>query len=518
MVKPFTNKRHFFSRSILALAFGAIAVCCPAFEETSSEALTTRAHDQNFISGSASFKKLAQELSEKFPRETLSESARRRGISLADQGEPQVGDQTSFYLDKKSNGNKRRYPAILRVIGKHCYVFLEKGKNIDDAKLKRVAKIFDEKIYPQTTAAFGSEWKPGIDGDPRITLFLVGGMDGCDGFFYPGDAYTADKYPTSNEREMLYLSIGRMESLEDFMGHLVAHELQHMIHWNHDPNETYWVEEGLSEYAATLFGQMPWTAEQFFQFPDRNLLDWEDTKESENYGHVFLFTDFLLHRPGISDTARARLIREMVKNKKAGVAGVSEALQKVVPKIQFDDVFRDFSAAAFINNSYRGDHPWRFSPFVMKKLEKYATREVSPRRSFKSLNGSARGKVSMWASAGYSFAAASRPASVNLTFNGSIVKTKYGNNSFMLGLVLRDSTRRNLPQVIWLRTNAGKANHKVRLPSGNYDEILLLVVNRGPSRFNEADGRLPKADFEFSLSADNSEIRRFESLHNSPAR
>lgn len=473
---------------------------------------------KRLVPGSARFRQLGHDLAGKFSIETRAEVNRRLGIAFADSHKPAVGEQISFFLDKKSSGTAKPYPAILKVIGRHCYVYLEKGSNVSAEKLNKVARMFDEKIYPQTTATFGSEWKPGIDGDPKITLFLVSGMDGCDGFFYPGDEYTTEKYPTSNEREMLYLSISRMKDMDDFMGHLVAHELQHMIHWRNDANETFWVEEGLSEYAATLFGKVPWTSEQFFQYPDRNLIDWEDTREAENYGHVFLFTDFMLNRPGISETTRQKLVRDIVKNKSAGVLGVMESLRRVTPKILFDDIFRDFCAATFISQSFKGPHSFSFSPLVTKGLAGYKINQVPPRRTFKNLNGSARGKVSMWSAAAYEFATTGRSAALNLSFQGATSKTKFGNNNFMLGLAMVDSTKKVPPQVMWLRGPANKTNHQVTLPAGNYDKILLMILNRGPNRHKEADGRSPKVDFEFSLSSDNTETRRFESLHNPASR
>lgn len=498
---------------LLLFLLASSAYACFAQIETNQQ------YKGKYITGSIQLRRLARDLSSKFSKESKSEAAQRRGINFADSGEPAIGDQVSFFLDKKSNGNTKSYPALLKVIGKYCYVYLEKGRQINDATLKKVAKIFDEKIYPTTSGAFGSEWKPGIDGDPRITLFLVGGMEGCDGFFYPGDEYTADKYPTSNEREMLYLSINRLKDIEDFMGHLVAHEMQHMIHWNNDPNETFWVEEGLSEYAATLCGQFPWTAEQFFQFPDRNLIDWEDTKEAENYGHVFLFTDFMLNRPGISETKRQKLILDVVKNKKSGVNGIIDSLQRVAPKISFDDVFRDFCAGIFLYKSFAGQHNYSFSPYTTKKLAKYATNQVQPKKTFKSLNGIGKGKVSVWSAASYNFACTDRPDHLNVSFTGSTLKTPFGKNRFMLGLALVDSTRKTPPRVIWLRTTANKASHKVKLPSGKYDQLQFLVLNRGPNLHKAEDGRLAKVGFEFSVSSDNSSTNRFEDLHNpSPRR
>ena len=468
------------------------------------------------VSGSSRFRAKARELAEKFSRETRDEALRRLhgDISFADRPNPEISQEETFQVDKTGGDNKKPLKAVLKVIGRHCYVYLEKGRRIDEAKLKKVAQMFDQRIYPQTTATFGSEWKPGIDGDPRITLLLLGGMQGCDGFFYPGDEYTAEKEPGSNEREMLYLSTERMGDLNDFMGHLVAHELQHMIHWHNDANEMFWVDEAMAEYAATLFERMPWTAEEFFTASDRNLLDWEDTRGAENYGHVFLFIDFLLSRPALSDTARVKLVREIVKGKSSGVKGVVEAMAKVSGKILFDEIFRDFSAATFIHNAFKGQHPYKFSPFVTRNLLKYKQPAVSPRRTFKTASGTGKGKVSMWAAAGYEFSLQQQPAKLQLKFSGATSRTAKGNNAFWLGLALTDSAGRHAPQLLWLKTAGNRIEKIVNLPpEKKFDRLLLIVCNQGPMRYRDGDGRLPKVDFEFSLSEEQT---RFDSLHEKP--
>ena len=116
------------------------------------------------ISGSSRFRAKARELAEKFSRETRDEALRRLhgDISFADRPDPEVGQEEIFQVDKTGGDSKKPLKAVLKVIGRHCYVYLEKGRRIDEAKLKKVAQMFDQRIYPQTTATFGSEWKPGI--------------------------------------------------------------------------------------------------------------------------------------------------------------------------------------------------------------------------------------------------------------------------------------------------------------------------------------------------------------------
>ncbi len=413
--------------------------------------------------------------------------------------EAKVGALTVFKVDKAGGENKRPLAAVLKVVGEHCLIFLELGQDVALPRLQRIARTFDQHIYPRTVATFGSEWNPGVDGDPRITLLLLRGMQGSDGLFYPGDESTVDEDPGSNQREMLYLSIERLEDLDDFMGHLVAHELQHMIHWYHDDSETYWVEEGLSEYASSLFNHMPWTAAQFFLNPDRNLFDWEDARDYANYGHVFLFFDYLFNRPELSRESRVRLIHAVVENPEAGDRGLCQALAEAGCGLTFAGVFRDFSAALFIHDSAAGEHIYQFSPFVTRGLAEYEQNVVSPRLAFSAADGRAANRVSMWSTAGYEFRLQPdcQPL-LRISFSGKTIPTCKGDNQFWLGLALTDSSGDQPPEVVWLPTQKNRLQRTVDLPGG-YDRMLLLICNQGPLNYIDGDGPLPKAGFSFSV-------------------
>ncbi|MEW6710841.1 MAG: hypothetical protein AB1403_13530 [Candidatus Riflebacteria bacterium] len=458
---------------------------------------------ERYRPGSARFKQQARELAEKFERETIVESFLRRnpGMALADQPEPELGMQTNFYVDRNGGDKRVKVAATLKIIGTHCLVYLEKGRRVDENKLKRMAQIFDRQIYPKTTATFGNEWKPGIDGDSRITLLLLSGMEDCDGYFYPGDEFTEEKHPGSNQREMLYLSINRLKDVDDFMEHLVAHELQHMIHWFHDDKETYWVEEGLSEYAATLFNRVPWTAEQYFARPDRNLLDWEDDQDSENYGHSFLFTDYLFNRPELSESGRQKLARELVKNKGTGIRGMDAALSKVTQKVDFSAVFRDFCVATHLHHCANGKHPYSFSPVVKRAFKKYKQNRVLPRKSFSGQKGTVKAKVSMWSSAAFEFSLPDSRSRLQLQFSGQTVAS--AKNSYWIAMILTDAACKQVPEVRWRKTQANSLKTAIDIPAGSYDRLLILVCNQGPANYKDGDGRLPKAEFAFSVSPTN---------------
>lgn len=463
---------------------------------------------QSLRPGGMALRAKARDLAARFPKESKRDVQQRLlgeiSSSMSGSTQPKLGEDASFLVNRSGAGAKKPVAATLKAIGKHCYLYVEKGQRLGNGMADKIVQRFDSVLYPQVTAMFGSEWKPGVDNDPRITLFLLSGMADCDGFFDPSDEYTRDKDPESNEREMLYLSIQRLEQdFESFMSHLVAHELQHMIHWNYDTQETFWVEEGLSEYAATLFGHVPWTAQSFFQRPDRCLIDWNDTQDAENYGHVFLFIDFLLNHPSLTPAIRQRLVREIVKSTADGIPSIVGALGKVARTIDFHVVFRDFCLTTFLfHPKYpKASFPYVFRPLLHGALKGYPEAPVTARQTFSAPVGKGRGKVSLWSTAAFAFSLTPRPSLLKVHFTGSTVPTRLGRNTFEVGVAFLDSKRRRAPAVIWLKTRQGAVAKDVRVPAAEYDQALLVVVNRGPNRRHPEEKRWPKAGFSFEVAA-----------------
>ncbi len=117
---------------------------------------------------------------------------------------------------------------------------------------------FKNRIYPILTAAFGSEWKPGIDKDERITILFHPMKKDARGYFNPGDEYPKIMSIRSNEKEMIYLNADFITSTQTINSFL-AHEFLHLIDFNQKEKlqgveEEIWLNEGRAEYASTLLG------------------------------------------------------------------------------------------------------------------------------------------------------------------------------------------------------------------------------------------------------------------------
>ena len=58
----------------------------------------------------------------------------------------------------------------------------------------------------------------------------------------------------SNECEMIYMTCSPLNPIDPTLISVLSHELQHMIHWAGDENESTWVDEGMAELAMVHFG------------------------------------------------------------------------------------------------------------------------------------------------------------------------------------------------------------------------------------------------------------------------
>jgi hypothetical protein len=213
-----------------------------------------------------------------------------------------------------------------------------------------------------------------------------------------------------------------------------------------------------------------------------------------------------LNRRELSESAKIRLVRELVKNQANGIKGVDAALAKVTKKLDFAAVYRDFCVATHLHDCAGGRHQYSFSPLVKRAFKKYQLSRVEPRKCFAGISGSVKGKVSMWSSAAYEFVLPQSSGRAQLQFSGQTVAAV--RNNFWVAVIYTDSARRQVPEARWLRASANTLKAALNFPAGNFDRLLILVYNQGPVNYKDGDGRLPMAEFNLSLSP-----AKFSELH-----
>jgi hypothetical protein len=259
------------------------------------------------------------------------------------------GRQDAFWVANLVDSEVDQVEAVLSRVSEHAYWYFEEGFSPSEQALDRAVQAFEGSIYPVVTAAFGSEWIPGLDNDPHLTI-LHARLRGAAGYFSASDEYPVEIYPFSNEREMIYMNtLSFQVGSIAYMGTL-AHELQHAIHWANDPTEETWVNEGLSEIAKGLADYGYSFISSFLSSPTTPLTAWPSDRGTTlpHYGAATLFMAYLVQNYGGTLN-----LSKLVAGPENGIAGVSAYLQSILPPgedpVTFEDVFRDWLVANYLD-------------------------------------------------------------------------------------------------------------------------------------------------------------------------
>ena len=253
----------------------------------------------------------------------------------------QVGDREEFHVLELSGPSVRTIGASVRHIMDHAYFFVQDGTSVSPGTIEAIGSDFETIVYPTVRARFGSEWTPGVDSDPRISI-LHASID-AGGYFSGGDEFPATVATRSNEREVLYLDSGILGSAGVGYNGLIAHEFQHMVHWHADDSEDSWANEGLSQVAAEeVGGGHDWLG-LFLGEPDTPLTFWPPYESAAiHYAAAELFMSYLLDHYGGRERASELLAKDA-----DSIRGVQAYLDGFGAK--FNDVFADWVVANYLD-------------------------------------------------------------------------------------------------------------------------------------------------------------------------
>ena len=238
-----------------------------------------------------------------------------------------VGEQQNFWVHDLDTNENNEVAATLRYITPHVYFWVQDDLDIDEGEMKQLVDTFENQMYPTNREFFGSEWSPGIDGDEHIYILYSRGLGfSVAGYFSSSDSTHPMIQEFSNAHEMFLFNADNTPLGGDYAYAVLAHEFQHMIHWNNDLNETSWLNEGSSELAVLLNGYETGGFDSLYiSDPDLQLNDWPNDQNatSPHYGAGFLFMAYFLDRFGEEAT------QALVKDPANGLDSVDDVLQQV---------------------------------------------------------------------------------------------------------------------------------------------------------------------------------------------
>jgi peptidoglycan hydrolase-like protein with peptidoglycan-binding domain len=279
------------------------------------------------------------------------------------------GQAVNFNIDSSYDLSARsEVKALLVKTTQDLYFYVEENwwKAQSDAKQKEILNNFDllsqefqGNIYPVLTSVYGSEWKPGIDGDSRIAVLFHFMKEGAAGYFRTSDEYLKLQSPDSNEREMLYLSLDLADNPQ--IKSYLAHEFVHLITFNQKNrsfgvDEEVWLNEARAEYASTILGyddvydnsNLKRRVDIFLTKPTDSVTEWQGTKY--DYGSVNIFTHYL------TDYYSVAILSDTLKSKLVGIASINEFLKQNNYKEDFSQIFTNWTIAVFANDCSLGKY------------------------------------------------------------------------------------------------------------------------------------------------------------------
>lgn len=189
-----------------------------------------------------------------------------------------------------------------------------------------------------------------LDNDPKVIFYYssLGSYNGSvfDGYFSAFNQLTEAEAQMSgehsNECEMLYMSCYPVDPTSLGTLSVLAHELEHLIHFGHDSNEESWLDEGCAEFAMVLFGQ-PDPITSFNTNSDNNLTAWNQAYS--DYVKTMLFITYLSEH-----TTGPAFITSLVANSLNGAASIDDQLASISFPIDFMQIFTNWTLANFIND------------------------------------------------------------------------------------------------------------------------------------------------------------------------
>jgi immune inhibitor A len=280
-----------------------------------------------------------------------------------------VGDTRKFWIMNQDTIQNFQINATLHYITPHSYFWVEDGVEVDNQDVSTLMTDFEDKIYPTDRRFFGSEWTPGVDSDPHVYILYARGLGASTGGYYSTpDEYNPLVRQDSNAAELFVFNADGMPPLNDeYIYGTLAHEFQHMIHWNLDRNESTWINEGFAELAAFINGYSVGGSDwAYTRNPDLSLNDWTSLSDSpevtsRHYGEAFLFMAYFLDRFGDNAT------QALVKDQEHGLTSVDHVLQglkladpKTGKPILADDVVLDWMLAMYLGDGSVGDGRYAF--------------------------------------------------------------------------------------------------------------------------------------------------------------
>ncbi|OHB88445.1 MAG: hypothetical protein A3D13_06425 [Planctomycetes bacterium RIFCSPHIGHO2_02_FULL_40_12] len=277
-----------------------------------------------------------------------------------------VGDKKEFWTWNLNvmPPEDTRLQTTCRGVGENVYVFVSDDVwmvNVFEQDIEKIIHSFDHStpetsidkdkgIYEILTGTFGHP--PDVDNDHRI-YFLISQLGEYHGHHFDGYFRFLDELEGnhSNYAEILYLDCD--DPSGDYYLGIIAHEFQHLIHWQYDREETKWLGESLSEIAMILCGY--YTDQKhvikYLNNTDSSLIS---KRHTVDYGACLLWGVYIYERLGID------FLGNLVREKENDINGFQKVLNNMNIEYDFSGIFGDWLVTNYVDDNPVNDGRFRY--------------------------------------------------------------------------------------------------------------------------------------------------------------
>lgn len=282
-----------------------------------------------------------------------------------------ISTKSWMVSDLRSGAAKPYYPmpSTCREVGDNCYIFVADSvwnTRVTETVVQQVKEAFDLKtpansnkgIFRTDVDTFGDP--PDFDKDPRIIILIfdikdaysVTGTGGYTvGYFHAMNQYPKSTFPNSNEAEIFFMDANPLDwakpsGLNTGLSTL-AHEFQHMIHFNYLPSYDTFFNESWSLAAEVICGYPLYTQSYYNGETNHYLFDWrseDNTLVLNDYSRAAKFGLYLYEQYGVS------ILKNYLSNQIKGETGLNFYLQTLSPSSDFETMLSNWWVANFLND------------------------------------------------------------------------------------------------------------------------------------------------------------------------
>ena len=244
---------------------------------------------------------------------------------------------------------------------------------ISTAQLTYLLDQFDSNIYPAVTGVFGDLLPRGDEGQ-KVWVLIHNIRD--EAYYGDYEFYVAG-YFSSGENAENNKNMFHIDSYDWFnrtgpdgtRPHLYegtfAHEFEHMVHFDVDPDEPSWVDEGLADLASYLsgYGHSDGHIDYYFmRHFFTSLTFWGSGLE--DYGASYLFQLYLFEKFGGAD-----FISALVQEQANGIKGIETTLAAFGFTETFDEIFDAWTIANYVDDTSKAGGKYGYETLEIGGLD-----------------------------------------------------------------------------------------------------------------------------------------------------